>query len=388
MRVISRLHHQGLIGRNRRFLPIYVASLLIAFHYYLIIYVNSSFLNSFFSFLEVAALFALGAILFAVFLLAGETFVREIKLRKIFLALIVLEGASVATLAFSREALFVALAFIVAQGSIGFLSYIMDVMLERKVQDEKSTGEVRGMFLTAANISLVIAPTVAGIILSNGNFSSLYLVSFLVLLPVIFLHFNKRAGEHVIPKHREVLPKTLKLGIFLNFLLQFFYAWMVIWSPIYLHNVIGFAWSEIGIMFSLMLLPFALFELPLGELEDKMFGEKEIMAIGFFIAGLATASLGAIGGASFLLWTLALFATRTGASAIEISTESYFFKHVSGRDAGTIGVFRMAKPLSLLTGPLAGALTIKFLGFPASFAILGAVLAVGAFISLRLKDTR
>ncbi len=210
----------------------------------------------------------------------------------------------------------------------------------------------------------------------------------MVLIPVLFLQFGKAIEKHSLPKIHEKIPNSLKLGVLLSFILQFFYGWMIAWSPIYLNQIIGFSWQEIGLIFSIMLLPFALFELPLGELEDKMFGEKEIMAGGFFIAGLATASISLITSASFVAWALVLFLTRTGASAIEISTESYFFKHVSGGDTGVIGVFRLARPLALIMGPIIGAFSIKLLGFQQSFIVLGAILIASIFLALRLKDTK
>lgn len=358
-----------------------------SFHYGLVLYVNSSFLETFFSQIEVAFLFGLGAVLFLTLLLSSEV-LTQIGAKRIFFIFVLLEALAITILSSANSPTLIALGFVLMQGSIGFLTYLLDVFLEREVKNEGTTGEVRGIFLTAASVAIILAPITTGFILSGGNFRSVYFASLMVLIPVLFLQFGKAIEKHSLPRIHEKIPNSLKLGVLLSFILQFFYGWMIAWSPIYLNQVMGFGWQEIGLIFSIMLLPFALFELPLGELEDKMFGEKEIMAGGFLIAGLATASISLITSASFVTWALVLFLTRTGASAIEISTESYFFKHVSGGDTGVIGIFRLARPLALIMGPIIGAFSIKLLGFQQSFIVLGAILVMSMFVALRLKDTK
>ncbi len=386
MRVSSRLHHQGLIGRNKKFVPIYLAGLLAALQYYLVIYVNSSYLQNFFSNFQIAILFALSSILSIASLLSAEVFLKKTSLKNLFVLTALLEIFAVGTLVMADNSLFIGLAFILYGGAVGFLFYILDVMLEREMRSESTTGEVRGIFLTVANVALVFSPVLAGFIIGDGDYRGLYLISLIALLFAVPIHFSKRAGSHVTPDPHSPIQKTLRLGIALNFLLQFFYAWMVVWTPIYLHQELGFSWPQIGIIFSIMVLPFALFELPLGELADRQFSEREIMAIGFLLAGGATAVLALLGSQSFVGWALALFMTRTGAAAVEISTEAYFFKHVKGSETGTVGLFRTMRPLSFLIAPLVGALAIYLLGFGPSYVVLAFILFVGAFLSLRLKD--
>jgi len=74
-------------------------------------------------------------------------------------------------------------------------------------------------------------------------------------------------------------------GIFLiSFLYKVYLSCLVIYIPIYLHQNIGLNWSVLGIIFSVMLIPFLLIELPAGILADKLWGEKEILTYGFFVA--------------------------------------------------------------------------------------------------------
>lgn len=387
MRVLSRLHHGGLIGRNRKFLPIYLAGLFSAIHYCLILYINSSYLENFFGKFEVATLFALGSILSLVVLLSSETFFKQINLRSAFTTTAVLEILAVTTMSSAETPILVGLGFIVHQAAIVFLFYVLDIILEREIKDETNTGEVRGMFLTVGSVAFVITPLFLGFALESNGYAFIYMLSVFFLFLAIPAHFSHKTDHHLLPIHHAPVTKDMRMGIFLNFLLQFFYAWMIIWVPIHLHQNIGFAWTEVGIIFSVMLLPFVLFELPLGELADRMFGEKEIMSIGFFLIAVSTAMLSIISISSILVWALALFMTRTGASAVEIATESYFFKHIKGRETGTVGIFRATRPVSYLVSPMIGATSIYILGPYTSFVVLAGILFIGVFLSLRLKDT-
>ena len=51
-----------------------------------------------------------------------------------------------------------------------------------------------------------------------------------------------------------------------------------------------------------MLLPFLFFQLPLGHLADKKYGEKEILIIGFVVMGATTMLIPYIGTASLIFW--------------------------------------------------------------------------------------
>ena len=86
---------------------------------------------------------------------------------------------------------------------------------------------------------------------------------------------------------------------------------------------------------------------------------------------------------------LVLFLTRIGAATIEVMTESYFFKIVNEEHADAIAFFRNTGPVAFVIAP---ALAVPILIFVPSFSyifyILGAILLVGLFIALRLKDVK
>jgi MFS family permease len=161
---------------------------------------------------------------------------------------------------------------------------------------------------------------------------------------------------------------------------------MVIYVPIYLHTGLGFAWSELGIIFTVMLLPFVLFEWPAGELADRLWGEKEIMSAGFLITCASLIVMPFVGKV-FWAWMVILFVSRVGASLIESMTESYFFKHINASDTGLISIFRLTRSVSFAFGATLGVLALNFFSFEKIFFVVAVLVLFGLKESLSLKDT-
>ena len=163
---------------------------------------------------------------------------------------------------------------------------------------------------------------------------------------------------------------------------------MIIYMPIYLHQHIGFSWSQIGLIFSIMLVPFVVLDFPLGKLSDKI-GEKKMLLIGFAIISLSVLAIPLIKTQTLLFWTGILFLTRVGAATIEVMSESYFFKIVHEENADAISFFRNTAPLSFIIAPLCAIPVLLFIpSFEYIFFVLGAVLLLGLFTALRLKDVK
>ncbi len=252
--------------------------------------------------------------------------------------------------------------------------------------------------MTVANGAWVFSPLVASLILDGGNdYFKIFWVACLLLIPAALtlkskmksFDDSKYTAHSLWKTFREVRKsRDLTLIFFISFLLQFLYAWMVIYTPIFLHDHLGFSWSQIGVIFSIMLVPFILIELPLGRLADSRWGEKEALAVGFIVIAISTASMSFIGNTSVFVWATVLFLTRVGASMVEIMSETYFFKKVTTENANIISGFRTMRPLAYIASPIIGSAVLLFAPFQELFAILGAIIFVGFFASLKVKDTR
>lgn len=390
----------SLLTRNSYTLPaIFASFIFLSFHGYIILYINSTYLELFISKELVGILYSVGSLLNFLFLILAPNLIGKIGIYRLTIAALLLEAAAVILLPFAAGPLAAIIPFVIHQGTIHFVIYLFDIFLEGAQVDESRTGRIRGLYLTLSNIVLIISPVIAGFILQELFFGRVYFVSILFILPIFFFLMNKniRALSKTIRIETSFLSAIKKLFIqdgilskvvIARFLLQFFYAWMIIYTPIFLYSIIGFSWQEIGIMFSVMLLPFALLELPAGYLADTYLGEKEIMLFGFVIMSLATMLLSLFSAPIFILWTLALLLTRIGASLVEITTESYFYKNVTSANGDVISVFKSTTPAAFIISPIVGAVALLIVPFNFIFVVLGAITLTGIYFVASLKDTR
>jgi predicted MFS family arabinose efflux permease len=221
--------------------------------------------------------------------------------------------------------------------------------------------------------------------------SALFLVPFLVVIMRYFRTFEdpEYSALDILHAIRNFwIHKNIRYVFLTHFLLQLFFAWMVIYTPLYLSEVIGFDWGIIGNILFAGLIAYVILEYPIGRIADEWLGEKEMMALGFCIIALSTSWFAFIGHASIGVWMLAMFATRVGASLVETTTESYFFKHTRGSDANVISFFRITRPLSIVVGALLGSLALLYFPMHQLFIVLGFLMLPGLFFTLKLKDTK
>jgi len=383
--------------RHRTLLPyIYAANILLSFHYFLIVYINSSSLERFFNENHVGFLFIAGAIMGLILLLTAPKIITKVGVYRYLFTVIALECIAVLGLADATSAIATGFYFLLHNCLVPMILFCLDILLEGETVLEKNTGKIRSIFLTITNCILVISPLITGFILRYYSFSSLYFFSALFCIPLLLIVRTKLGGvgakslrkTHMLTSIQFATQnKDLRNILAAQFILQFFYAWMVIYLPIYLIKEIGFGWQELGFLFTIMLLPFALFEIPVGWLADNKFGEKEFMIFGFIVMALASSVVAILNTPVFLFWAILLFISRVGASFAEVTSESYFFKHVTGSDSDLISIFRTTRPLAYITAPLIATLTLFFIPIGASFLILGSITFLGSVAAFHITDT-
>ena len=227
-------------------------------------------------------------------------------------------------------------------------------------------------------------------------YRGVYIAGFVLLFPLLYLvyknfstfkdsHYVHISGYQTII--RILKNKDISKIFLINTTLQTFYAWMTVYVPIYLYNVIHFDWSEISVIFTIMLIPFVLVDIPLGKLADKKWGEKEIMAIGFIILGISTCALTLFEVNSLIIWAAMLFLTRIGAATAEIMIETYFFKKVDGKDPEILSMFRITRPLSYFTAPVIVTIGLVYATDQYLFLIFGIICLLTLYPILTIKDT-
>ncbi len=374
---------------------IYFLGFLLGLNAALPAYIYSSFLSQFFPEKSVGIIFALGslAIIWAFSKLPKLLrYYGNFRVSSLALALVIVTTVLFAVL--DIPFLVIAL-FIVNAVSLATFGFNLDIFLEHSSAN-KITGGIRGTYLVCISGAWIVAQLINSFALSETQYTLVFLLAALSALPILFLiRLNFRRFHDPDYKNMptfklfNVATKNKNLiGVYiLNFLLQFFYAWMIIYTPLYLHNYIGFSWHSIALMFSVMLLPFVLIQRPLGILADRWLGEKELLVVGFLIMAIAAGSMTFVISANVLIWTALLFASRIGAASVEVMSETYFFKQVSDKDVSLIGIFRTTRSWAYIVSAIIATVLIPFIGIQYLFVILACIMFYGAFRSLFLKDT-
>ncbi|MDP2593297.1 MAG: MFS transporter [bacterium] len=386
-----------MLKRVSRF-PIYALGFLFSIHFTIAVYINSTFLATLIPDRFVGALYSAAALITIVIFLGITKTLRKAGDYQSTVRFLLYDAISLAFLAFVPETFTSILAFLVHTTTVTIIYFNFDVLLENYSNDTE-TGLIRGSYLTLVNVAWVVAPLLASLILGTGeNYRLIYMAAFLLLLPTFFL-VRYAFKQFKDPEYQSIsvlgtihglaTKKSVRMIVMASFLLQFFFSWMVIYAPIYMHSVIGMDWRTIGIILSVVLLPYVFLEAPLGWLADTKWGEKEILTLGFVIIAVSTAAIAFITTANFLIWASVLFFTRAGASMIEIMSETYLFKVINSRDIDILSFFRMMRPVAYIVGPALGTvLLVLGASYTTLFAILGAIMLFGIRYSLALEDTK
>jgi hypothetical protein len=321
---------------------------------------------------------------------------EKIGLYRFTLYVLIIEFLCTLGLAVANSPILVGTYFTLHTITIAMLLFNMDVYVENVSNDKSIVGEIRATYLTIANATIVLAPIFIAIIVTDSIYSYIYLLSSISIVPLYFLIKKFKDITHKPVAHMQIKQAVMDYmkdvdlyNVFIaQFILQLFYAFMIVYTPLYLQKYIGFSWSEIGIIFTIMLLPFILFELPVGELSDSKYGEKEFMTIGFVIMGLSTLFISFITVKVFWMWAAILFITRIGASFVEISVETYFFKKVDDTKTNVVSLFRVARPISFIIAPILATIAFQFIEFQYFFILIGLTMIFGTRYSMALNDTK
>lgn len=373
---------------------LYVIGFIFSLHTALIMYSNSSFLNQFIPESYTGLLYSVGSLLaiFGLVMIPKSISKFGSRVTMFVLLLATIAVCIINIVAMNPATIAVAFCFLFAMNVMFFLTN--DILIDQ-LGSNASMGSIRGKYLTVLNMGYVLAPLATGYILARMGFPALYTVAAILLIPLLWLAFFVPLSPQVHESKINIFTSLRKLWktpdirniMFANFILQFFYAWMVIYTPIYLHTEIGIPWDSIGTMFSIMLFAFVLTQIPLGKLADKVLGEKELLFVGFIIMSASTIALYVLPYFTLPLLALVLFITRLGASCVEVMTETYFFKKVSPSETGIISIFRNTYPISYIIAPIIGSGIIALGSTKHLFLVLGIICLAGIFFIVPIRDT-
>ncbi|MEZ4103638.1 MAG: MFS transporter [Candidatus Paceibacterota bacterium] len=376
---------------------VFAVSFILTISMALTSYIDSSFIETFIVRSKIGILFALASFGSLFYISQMPKVLERFGVYRTLKGVASIYILSILGLVFLKEPILLQIIFILYWISAVAMYLTVDVLVSH-YSDNASTGNTRGFYLTIYNLAFLMAPFIAGILVSKISFEGVYLVSgfFVLSMTYFFTHkfkylklFPKKNGFNFISDFIELFKnKDLRNVYLVNFTLYFFFAWMTIYMPIYLFENVGLSWQEIGAVFAIMHLPYVLFDIPWGKIADKILGEKEIMGAGIIIMGLCTISIGFIEGSELWIWASALALTRLGASMIQVSVETYFFKKINKEDTSKISIFRNASPIAVLIGPIVATLALSIANYRELFIILGVLVLFALIPNHKLHDTR
>ncbi|MCA9364262.1 MFS transporter [Candidatus Kaiserbacteria bacterium] len=379
---------------------LYTAFVLCGFHWAMVAYINSSVLEQYVSNTTIGLLYSLSALLTIGSFLYISKILSRVGNFRITLLLGSIELLLLAGLASSTGLFLVLSLFVLHQCVVPLILFNLDIYMEEMIGgEEATTGTRRGLLLGLTSVAGALGPLVSGYLVdaAGGSFTLAYSGSAVVMmlfLFVLFRYFAHTGGTTLseIAYLRSVCVfwgrKNLRNVFGAHALLQLFFVWTVIYIPLYLTTQTAFTWEEIGLVLFVGLLAYVIFEYPIGFIADRWWGEKEMMLIGFVVLSVSVAGSAFLEGASLGAWMAIAFATRVGASLVETTTESYFFKQTGSADAQLISFFRITRPLSYLIGALLGSAALVYMSLNTLFLALGIVLFLGVAFAIQIKDTK
>lgn len=392
--VRSVAHRKGKLHTS----TIYLITFLFTLHFTPAVYILSSYLNKFFHEDVVSMLFTIAAIFtFFAFLLIRES-LRKYGNTKTFIAILIFDLISLVGLIIDQHFWLIIAAFILNYIVIALAFLNLDIFIESQTPDDEAGG-TRGLFLTSLNTAFILGPLIAGLLIKEDEYWRVFVVGIFILIIVMIISIINLRGFDDPHYKRVKIFKTFKNIVWRNkpvyhamiasFLLRIFYAWMIIYTPIYLNAHLGLSWQVIGILLAIALTPFVILEAWIGHLADEHVGERTILSIGYIITAIFTASLFFLeAGVSVWIPGALLFMTRVGASMIEVTSESYLFRHIESKNLNIISIFRILRPVAYIVGPFIGYVFLKFFEINVLFIVLAVILLYGLRYSLVMKERK
>lgn len=375
---------------------IYLISFIFSLHIAIPAYINSTFISQIISEKYVGLIFTLASLLTIVLLSTSSKFLNYFGNRRFTLILLIINLLSIVGIILQTTVLSTIFCFVIFLITNTLFFFCIDIFIEHfdKLGD---TGRIRGFYLTIVNLAWLISPLIAVVLLSgNNNYKNIYIISFFAVFIAIFgLLFSVKEFKDnsynktlFLKTYRKIkLNKHLFAITIINFILQFFYALMIIYTPIYLNQHLNFTWDKIGVIFTIMLSPFVIFSPIIGLIIDKYnVSKKLLLFIGLIIMGISTMIISFISLNTLIIWAVILFITRIGASIIETTSDVYFFTHIKEEETDFMSIYRDMSPLSYVIAPIIGSILILLVPFKFIFLILGIIVLLGLIYVPRLKN--
>jgi len=365
---------------------IYLAGFFLAWNTAITAYVNSTFLEKIVGIDTVGIVYTISALvtLFGIGLV--PSIINRIGNKKTFLFISLFSISSLALLLLVPDNVVKVICFIIYLICNVLLYFTLDIFIEHFSQDA-NTGKIRGTYLSLINGAWILSPFLASLIIQKYTFSGLYVFA-LICLSILTIIIYIGIKDYQDKKYeRWPLVKTLR-GLYnnkpilrvtaINFILQCFFAVMVVYSVIYMQDFHNLTWKSIGPILTIMLIPFVVFSYPIGRLIDrKIVTEKTIIGLGLFLMSISVFLFVRVPQGSVILVGLCLLLSRIGAASVESAGEIFFFKHIDDSETHFLSLFRDMTPLAYAIIPILASLLLESYSMTALFTTLSLFILLG-----------
>lgn len=370
-------------------------SFLFGFSQALLIYVLADYFRQAIGFENVSVFFFLAYAISLVGFLNVHKFINKFGKATVFFLFFFLQICFLTFLIFVEPSFLGIILLVLYMISFNLTFVMLDIIVEGYSEDRRS-GRIRGLHLTILNLGILLGPFLSTRLLSQVGFDGLFFVAMVISMTIFIIGLiGLRKGNNKF--HQKLTISDLAKKILVNnrimkiysisLILEFFYAIMIIFMSLYLLDR-GLSWNQIGIIFTVMLLPFIFLQYPIGILADKKFGEKEMLLAGLAIMGISSGIIFFITSEEIWVWAVILLATRIGASAVEILRDSYFYKLIDSRDMDIISFFRTAASVGYILATATSALLLLIFPVKSVFLLIAIVAFFGVYQTLSLVDNK
>lgn len=306
---------------------------------------------------------------------------------------ILLSLVSLIGIGFAFDPLLSGISFILFFASQILISFGFDVFFEHNTI-KGSAVRVRGTIVALQHIGRMLGPMIAAIVTYNLGLRAPYKISFILLvitgITLYFATIKFKDKNYPIANFFSSMKKILKRPDLRKpltsvLLLQIFYALMVAYVPIYLGDVLGIDAKSLGIMFTIMLIPFVVLGYPVGRILDTGISGRRVAQFGLILMTIATLSFPFIKTQSVLIWIIILLISRIGAVILETAGEGIFFRSIKEEETELLGIMRDMQPLGYFIASLVGIIVLSIGTITDIFYVIGIILIIGIIITSKNK---
>jgi MFS family permease len=256
-------------------------------------------------------------------------------------------------------------------------------------------GESRGKMVSLQHLGRIMGPMLAAYTTIHFGMRMPYIVSiigiFIMTVTLIYATNNFKDADYKHTKLTDIITRIknqrkTKMALFFAFLLYLFYALMVTYTPIFLLETLQVKEDSLGLLFTIMLLPFVIFGYPIGKKLDSGISARRTARLGLILMTLTTIVLGNIQSGEILIIGTILLISRVGAVLLETAADTLFFKSIQEEDSDLMGIMRDMQPIAYFVGGILGT-SILILGeIRYIFYAIGFILSIGYIITYKKKQ--